>query len=371
MATVVLGHFFGIGLAVEFFHAVGGTVLAFIGTLILLYFGNKVLKLSFTQKKTDICSFCKDTQSNASQIICVKCGRIFRWSKPKIDWKRIAILLFFLLICSDLIVQASAINYNVITNSDKSALNFNPSTGELAAFSNATGWTPAFMGRETQAEEQLGLTYVGDYALSKANTSQTIFAIFEISDLQSKFHTWEGCLHYQAYPINIEKITYVTIYDQKTNIVNGEVIVANAPTLNQTLNLVYWFDSLNLKTNGTVTSYSVKITLIKYLANSNNQTNTASVEAATTQLLSLSHNFEEIWSQYKNSNNSFVVDLYRNKEAFEAVVVALLFFCAIALSIQHFRPRAETIKNPNLPNALTVIPKEISKENTNKTMEDP
>jgi exosortase len=32
IATVVLGRFFGLGLAVEFFHAVGGTVLAFVGT---------------------------------------------------------------------------------------------------------------------------------------------------------------------------------------------------------------------------------------------------------------------------------------------------------------------------------------------------
>ena len=61
------------------------------------------------------------------------------------------------------------------------------------------------MTRETQAEQQLGLMFVGDYYLSKMNTAtpDNVYAIFEMSDLKSKFHTWEGCLHYQSYPISI------------------------------------------------------------------------------------------------------------------------------------------------------------------------
>jgi exosortase len=46
--TVMLGHFYGLTLATEFFHSVGGTVLAFIGTLLLLTVGCKLLKLSFS-----------------------------------------------------------------------------------------------------------------------------------------------------------------------------------------------------------------------------------------------------------------------------------------------------------------------------------
>jgi exosortase len=45
--TVILGHFYGLTLATDFFHSVGGTVLAFIGTLLLLTVGSKLLKLSF------------------------------------------------------------------------------------------------------------------------------------------------------------------------------------------------------------------------------------------------------------------------------------------------------------------------------------
>ena len=177
-------------------------------------------------------------------------------------------------------IQASAVNYNSVAKSEETAFNFNPNTGELAAFSNETGWTATFMGREPQSEEVLGLIYVGNYYLSKSNSSDSVTAIFEVSDLQSKFHTWEGCLNYQSYPIEIDKITYVTIYDKDTTIVNGEIIVANAPTLNQTMVLVYWFDTLRLRTNGTITDYSIKLTLLQYVPTVNNQADTAKVEAA-------------------------------------------------------------------------------------------
>lgn len=354
--TVVLGHFFGMGLAVEFFHDVGGTVLAFVGTLILLYLGSKLLKLSFIQRKASVCSFCKDYKT-----ICTKCGRILQWPKTKINWKRMAIVLLFLVICADIIAQASAVNYNALMKGEETAVNFNPNTGELAAFSNLTGWSPTFLNRETQAEESLGLTFVGDYFLSKNNSSDTIGAIFEVSDLQSKFHTWEGCLNYQAYPINIQKITYTTIYDQGSNIVNGEIIVANAPTLNETLTLIYWFDALNLKTNGTITNYCIKVTLFKYIPNSNNQaTQAMNVEAVTTQFLSLSQNLETTWSQYKYSNYTFAADLYRNKEAFAAVVVALLFFSAMALSVKQLMLRRTARKKiANLPDADKTLLKQL------------
>lgn len=325
--TIALGRFFGLGVAVEFFHLVGGTVLAFIGTLVLLLLGSKLLKLSFFEKRKPVCSLCSGLDA-----VCDKCCRIIKWPTIKLNWKRLAGILVFLVVCADLIFMASAVNYNVLFNSEESALDFDPITGELEAFSEETGWSAVFMGRQIDGEERLGLIYVGNYLLSRiGNTSEKVYGIFELSDLQSKFHTWEGCLNYQAYPLNIEKIRYVTIYDNNTNIVNGEAIIANAPTLNQTMALVYWFDSLNLKTNGTVTNYAIKVTLYKYVPFVNNQMDSDRVDAVIDQLISLSESYEIIWSQYKQTNNTFVVDLYKNSTAFTLVVVAIFAVSLIAL----------------------------------------
>ncbi|MDI9577023.1 MAG: exosortase/archaeosortase family protein [Thermoproteota archaeon] len=340
IVTIALGRFFGLGVAVEFFHLVGGTVLAFIGTLFLLFLGSKLLKLSFFQKKKPVCSLC-----SGSAAVCDKCGRIIKWPLIKLNWKRLAVLLVFLLVCADLIFMASAVNYNVLSNSEESALNFNPVTGELEAFSEETGWSAVFMGRQLDGESRLGLIFVGDYLLSKiGDSSDRVYGIFELSDLQSKFHTWEGCLNYQAYPLTIEKIRYVTIYDNNTNIVNGEAIIANAPTMNQTMALVYWFDSLNLKTNGTVTNYAIKVTLYKYVPFVNNQMDSGKVDATIEKLLSLSESYEVIWSQYKQTNNTFVVDLYKNSAAFTLVVLAIFCVSLVALLGKFFITRISARK---------------------------
>lgn len=339
IVTIALGRFFGLGVAVEFFHLVGGTVLAFIGTLFLLFLGSKLLKLSFFQKKKPVCS------CSGSAAVCDKCGRIIKWPLIKLNWKRLAVLLVFLLVCADLIFMASAVNYNVLSNSEESALNFNPVTGELEAFSEETGWSAVFMGRQLDGESRLGLIFVGDYLLSKiGDSSDRVYGIFELSDLQSKFHTWEGCLNYQAYPLTIEKIRYVTIYDNNTNIVNGEAIIANAPTMNQTMALVYWFDSLNLKTNGTVTNYAIKVTLYKYVPFVNNQMDSGKVDATIEKLLSLSESYEVIWSQYKQTNNTFVVDLYKNSAAFMLVVLAIFCVSLVALLGKFFITRISARK---------------------------
>jgi exosortase len=324
--TVTLGHFYGLTLATEFFHAVGGTVLAFLGTLLLLVVGSKLLKLSFISKKPSICGVCKSTSD-----VCVKCGRVFHWPQTRFKWKRLALVLIFLAISADLISLASQVNYNVVNKDKDTALMFNPSTGQTDVFTNSTGYQTIFMGRENQAEEQLSLLYVGDYYLTKTEGTDTVYAIFELSDLQSKFHTWEGCLHYQSYEINIEKINYLTVYSGNTSIVNGETITAAAPSMNQHLVLLYWFDTISLQTNGTVTSYAVKMTLLKYVPDINGQADNSAMEAAKASLTALSQTYEESWSAAKQVNSSFVVDLYKNSATFLLVSVGLLIVAIVAV----------------------------------------
>jgi len=106
VVTIFLGRFFGLGVAVDFFHTVGGTVLAFVGTLFLLYLGSKLLKLSFAGKPSPVCHACGASVADA----CDKCGKIVRWRKTKLNWKRLVIVLVFLVVCADLIALASAVN---------------------------------------------------------------------------------------------------------------------------------------------------------------------------------------------------------------------------------------------------------------------
>jgi exosortase len=336
-STVVLGHFFGYGLAVDFFHNFGGIVLLFCGTLILLFVSDKVLKLAVIQGKPDlICPYCSEYEDT-----CQRCGRVLKLPKIHIEWKQMAVILLFLLIVTTLVFQASGIAYNKVVSNQ--SVSFDISSGKTSAL-NITGWSPMFTGRETDAESELGLYYVGDYLLFRQNSSEAIVAILELSDAQSKFHTWEGCLHYQAYEIDIEKTLYTAIYDQNGTIVTAETFITNVPAFNDTLIVSYWFDELNLNTNGTTRIWAVKLSLLKYIYYGANPANATEVDAATNQVINLAEQIEQSWSPYKVSTTSFVVDIHRNQEASTAFVAGILIFSTALLVSQSFLTRSRASK---------------------------
>jgi exosortase len=336
-STVVLGHFFGYGVAVDFFHTFGGLVLLFFGTLILLFVSDKALKLSIIQGKSDpTCPYCNEYEDN-----CQRCGRILKLPKIHIEWRQMVPILIFLLIVTTLVFQASGIAYNKVV-SNKSVY-FDISTGKTSAL-NITGWSPLFTGRETDAESELGLYFVGDYVLFRQNSSETITAILELSDAQSKFHTWEGCLHYQAYEIDIEKTLLTTIYDQNGTIVTAETFITNVPAFKDSLIVTYWFDELNLNTNGTTRIWAVKLSLLKYIYYGKNPVNETQVDEAANEVINLAEQIEQSWSPYKVSTNSFVVDIHRNQEASTAFVAGMLLFSMAGLITQFSLTRAGASK---------------------------
>ena len=334
---VTLGYSFGYGLAVEFFHDFGGVTLLFVGALLLLVVGDKLLKLSFMKETVPTC-----THSNKGAI-CFRCGKIFKFPKTPLNWKRLSIILLFLLITTALFMQASAATYNIASNDKTKAIDLNPSTGDTSAFSDLTGWSTQFLVREPSSEERLGLYYVGDYTLYASNGS-SINAILEVSDTQSKFHTWEGCLNYQSTPMTITKTTVLTLYDQNNMIVTAENMIADIPAHNQKLVLLYWFDSANLKVNDTVTPWALKITLYTTIDNSTDSTQT------TNQLNQMGTQIESSWSQYKNTSSGFSADIYRNITAAFLLAAGLLFASIIVLKVK------STLKSQSTAKKFTQLP---------------
>ncbi len=344
--TVFLGHFFGYGLAVDFFHLFGGVVLLFLGGLLLAFTSDKLLKLSFSRPTSDSdCPHC-----SARDRVCYSCGRVFKLPRISFEWKRLALFFLFLLIVATVIFQASAISYNKVGTSEDQSLNFNSSSGQLETFSNLSDWSFQFLGREPEAENRLGLAFVGDYALFKSGNLTGIEAILEFSDAQSKFHTWEGCLSYQSVEINIQKTSYSTIYDKNNVIVNAETIIANIPAYKQDLVVMYWFDSVNLKENGTASTNAVKVSLLSYVAKPDNGSNAENVQAAVSELSNMGTEIENAWSSYKTIPTSFVVDLYRNMTPSAEFVAGLLLFSAAMMLTQtlliRFRASKKTAELP-------------------------
>ena len=331
--TVILGYSFGYGIAAEFFHNFGGLVILFLGSLFLIFAGDKFLKLSFLKDKTPQCN-----HENQNSNVCYKCGRIFKMLKNPLNLKHLSIVCLFLLILSALFLQASAVAFNKASNDKNNFIDLNPNTGSTTTFIGLQGWSSGFVTREHDAEERLGLFYVGDYVLRSENYTM-MNAILEVSDAQSKFHTWEGCLNYQNTPMQILKKNVLTLYDENNTIVTAETMVADIPAYSEKLILIYWFDAANLRINGTTATWALKMTIYETVDDSNNST-----EADMTELIQLGKDLETSWSQYKSPAVGFSADIYRNITAIFSIVAGTLIASVVVLQSQSLLTRKQLSK---------------------------
>jgi len=333
--TVTLGYSLGYGVAVEFFHDFAGIGLTFFGAILLIGIGDKFLKLSFLQQKAPIC-----THPNQTTEVCHQCGKVLKFAKNHLNVKRLGAICLFLLIVMALSLQASAATFNKASNDKNNGIYLDLNSGNTTAFSGLTGWSAQFIGTENDAENQLGLKYVGDYVLNSASGKQ-INAILEVSDAQSKFHTWEGCLNYQSTPTTIVKTNYLTLYDQNNTIINAENMIAEIPSYNEKLLLLYWFDSANIKINDTMSPWALKLTIYETV---DTQVNTTESNA---ELMQLGTQIENSWNQYKNPTAGFSADIYRNiTPAF--LILTVLLISSIMLLFAKFTLTSKTIAKKTL-----------------------
>jgi exosortase len=346
--TVVLGYFSGYGLAVDFFHSFGGIVLLFLEAFILICVGEKLFKMSLFHK--EVLSNCQHPLK--SNNICVECGRVFKLPKTPVRWKHLAAIVLVLAITAGLMFQASSMNYNRVVNEQSQGIELNLYTGQTRIFSNVSGWSSTFVGREYEAERRLGLDFVGDYVLYREKPSYEVSVILELSNAQSKFHTWEGCLNYQSFDVNIERRYFGVVFDENDNIVTGETIIADAPIYQNKIIILYWFDYLYFETNETARTWAVKLSLVKYVYYGNDQNLTSDVDAACDELLAIGKSLERSWGSQKPHQASFVVDIYRNKE-----FVTIFVFGMIASSASILKAKSLLLKK-QLDEKISELPEE-------------
>ncbi|MEM2130205.1 MAG: exosortase/archaeosortase family protein, partial [Candidatus Bathyarchaeia archaeon] len=91
---LIIGYHYGENLALQIFHLLGGWVLIFIGTLLLLVISEKIFKTKIFAK-TEKCLHC-NPKPPADQDFCFNCGKIFKAAastKSKIDIVKIAAII--------------------------------------------------------------------------------------------------------------------------------------------------------------------------------------------------------------------------------------------------------------------------------------
>jgi exosortase len=265
---LLLGYQFGENLALQVFHSLGGWVLLFIGTLLLLAVSEKIFKTKISEKNKDTCPDCLNERKN-SRKICFTCGRIIK--PPSIHIQRKDIIKIFTLAAIVVVLISIQAPAFALTQTPKNVIVSAP-TGESMSteiLPNPPNYQLDFLYRDTEFEElsQQDMSIAYAYYPEKANL-EPIWVTLEIASQLTSLHRWEICLVQnplrQGWDLKVVQLELTDIQISQNPLIIGRYFLFDDIETNQTQSVLYWYESAIFETNSTSQQKHVKISVIAY-----------------------------------------------------------------------------------------------------------
>ncbi len=321
-----IGYYFGDQLALQAFHAVGATVLLFIGTLMLLVINDKLFK---PPAAPQICEHA--TNPLYLKEFCPKCGKVLKLSKFKLQKSDIAkITSIAIVIALLLLIQAPVF---ALTEGPAQVLVQTPSgpQGNIQMLPQMQNYSLAYLYRDTSFEQVSGGDADLVYSYTCNNTSNyspdsTVFVAVEVASSLDSLHQWEYCL--SVYPLiqgvqpSTKQLDLRDVQTQENPPIVARYFAFQYRDTNQTEVVLYWYQSANLKINGVSQNRIIEISLILY------PQSPASVPSAENQLLPIAKAVDNYWQPLKTWG---VVNFVLSANGFTLVTVAIVAFVVLLL----------------------------------------
>lgn len=268
LLIVLVGYWWSYEAAMELFHILGGFVLIFIGTLILLGIGEKVLKIKFfdTRIKINPCPVCEQSQRK-KETFCSACGNLLKLPEIKLSRKGMYKIVVLIILSITIInLQLPAF---VLASPNSMELDLQNISGGLEAqqfLPAITGYNLEFLQRDTEFEQISQQDASLLYAYYPENQSHApIFLAVEIADSYSKLHRWEICLFIVPSEQGQEKVTKLQSRDVQ--------ILENPPLVGRffafhpvksgiTMVILYWYEKAAFKIGSSWGQKYVKTSVI-------------------------------------------------------------------------------------------------------------
>ena len=335
---LLIGYEWGQQLGEEMFHLVGGWVLIFIGTLILLVVSERILRTqTFARKQPSLsCPNCSPKPLSEDQTYCFTCGRLVKYSQA--SFRKIDILKILTIIVVAILLFSIQAPVYALTQGPAQILVYTPQgeQGNTKILPEMQGYTLQFMLRDRNFEiiSQQNLSLIYEYSPQSQN-GQTVWVALEIADNRWPLHRWEECL--VTWPIALgEQPSVIQLDLRDIQILQNPVITARYFAFqyhsdNQTELVLYWFENTVFTVNGTSQQKYVKISLITYPERPQD------VPAAENELLSFAIALANHWEPIKTWT-TVAMFLNRNSIILASTSIAFLGVIAI-LNINETRKR--------------------------------
>jgi len=271
---LIIGYYFGNQIALNVFHAFGGTVLMFLGTLILLLIMEKTTKKTKPPKP---CTLCETNQQTIQESSCSNCGKLHKLPQIKLtknDLAKIASIGIIIVVLLSIQVPVFA-----LTEGPAQLIIQTPTgeQGNTQILPEIPGYTLEYMYRDTQFEETYGQTASIAYKYTPTDPTKTIIWIaVEISNIKSNLHRWESCLITWPLHEGIQPgVTQLDLRDIQTSTnppITSRYFAFQRHSTNQTQVVLYWYETSTFNTQGVSQTKHVKMSLVTYLRNNQNYT---------------------------------------------------------------------------------------------------
>lgn len=266
---LLIGYHYGEEIALQLFHLLGGWILIFIGTLLLLAFAEKILQTQIFAKPAQKCSEC-NPNPETSQNFCLTCGRILKPAPIRFDRteiiKMIAITVIVILLIS---IQAPVF---ALTEGPAQIIIQTPAgeQGNTQLLPQIPNYTLQFIYRDKNFEERSGQDASLVYAYMPVDkTKETIWIAVEIGPSRGTTHSWEYCLISiritRELPMVVRQLDLKDIQIQQNPPIIAKYFAFQWMKTNQTQVVLYWYETSMFMTNSTAPQQKyVKISLITY-----------------------------------------------------------------------------------------------------------
>jgi exosortase len=346
---LIIGYQYGEQLALQIFHLLGGWILIFLGTLLLLTITEKLFKTNIFLKPQPLqpCQKCNPAE-NQKEDFCPHCGRLIKYPKmnpKKQDIAKIATIAFAIVLL--LSIQAPVF---ALTEGPAQIIIQTPTgeQGNTQILPQIQGYTLQFVYRdktfEQKAKQDASLVYA---YIPIDKTKAPIYVTIEIATTTSSLHRWEACLITWPQTHGYQpKVTQLNLKD--IQILQNPPIIARYfafqyTKTNQTQTVLYWYETATFTTNNTAQQKQVKISLIAY---PNTPEEITTIED---QLLPVAETIANHWQPIK-AWTQIALTISQNGTALTAATATLL---AVILAYQKLQNRRERKSNIQLYNKLS------------------
>jgi exosortase len=268
---LLIGYQFGEEAALQTFHILGGWILIFIGTLLLLTISEKIFKTQIFSKPTKKCAECHP-KPQLNQDFCLTCGRIV--NPPSVAFKRNDIIKLAAIASTIILLISIQVPVFALTQGPPIVIVNTPSGQQVSTsiLPEISGYNLYFSYRDKEfeeiAEQDMALVY-SYVPIEQSN--KPMYLVIEMAQTRSSLHPWETCLitwpATHGYQPSVTQIELRDIQLIQNPLIISRFFVFNYTATNQTQAVLYWFESAIFAANATSQQKHVKISLITYPEN--------------------------------------------------------------------------------------------------------